>query len=150
MDVAEIMNTYFSSAVQDLQIEGYTETPCSPSIDSDPISKIIVKFKDHPSVLKIKEREIEQESFRPSTVNEKVISDGINSLNKNKPTSFNNIPIKVLMDTCDITSSYITTIYNNSITNSCYPSPLKWADITPVHKKDDRSLKSNYRPITKS
>ena len=48
----------------------------------------------------------------------------------------------------DISSSYITTIYNNSITNSCYPSPLKWADITPVHKKDDRSLKSNYRPIS--
>ena len=51
------------------------------------------------------------------------------------------------MDTCDISSSYITTIYKNSITNSCYPS-LKWADITPVHKKDDKSLKSNYRPIS--
>ena len=47
---------------------------------------------------------------------------------------------------CDISSSYITTIYINSIT--CYPSPLEWTDITPVHKKDDRSLKSNYRPIS--
>ena len=25
---------------------------------------------------------------------------------------------------------------------------MKWANITPVHKKDDRSLKSNYRPIS--
>ena len=49
------------------------------------------------------------------------------------------------MDIFDIFSSYITTIYNNSITNSCHPS-LKWVDITPVHKKDNRSLKSNYRP----
>ena len=89
-----------------------------------------------------------KETFRLPAVNEKVISAEINSLNKSKPTSFNNIPIKLLMDTCDISSSYINTIYNNSITNSCYPSHLKWADITPVHKKDDRSLKSNYRPIS--
>ena len=147
-DVAEIMNLYFSFDVQDLAIDGYAENLCSSSVNSDPISKIIVKFKDHPSILKIKERIIVKETFRLPTVNEKVISAEINSLNKRKPTSFNNIPIKLLMDTCDISSSYITTIYNNSITNSCYPSPLKWTDITPVHKKGDRSLKSNYRPIS--
>ena len=147
-DVAELMNLYFSFAVQDLEIDGYAENLCSSSVNSDPISKIIVKFKEHPSILKIKERIIVKETFRLPTVNEKVISAEINSLNKSKPTSFNNIPIKLLMDTCDISSSYITTIYNNSITNSCYSSPLKWADITPVHKKDDRSLKSNYRPIS--
>ena len=146
--VAEIMNLFFSFAVQDLEIDGYAENLFSSNVNSDPISKIIVKFKDHPSILKIKERIIVKETFRLPTINEKVISAEINFLNKSKPTSFNNIPIKLLMDTCDISSSYITTIYNNSITNSCYPSPLKWADITPVHKKDDRSLKSNYRPIS--
>ena len=88
-----------------------------------------------------------KETFCLPTVNEKVISAEINSLNESKPTSFNNIPIKLLMDTSDISSSYITTIYNNSITNSCYPS-LKWADNTPVQKKDNRSLKSNYIPIS--
>ena len=141
------MNLYFSFAVQDLEIDGCAENLCFSSVNSDPISKIIVKFKDHPNILKIKERIIVKETFRLPTVNEKVISAEINSLNKSKPTSFNNIPIKLLMDTCDISSSYITTIYNNSITDSCYPS-LKWADITAVHKKDDRSLKSNYRPIS--
>ena len=136
------MNLYFSFDVQDLEIDGYAENFCSSSVNSVPISKIIVKFKDHPSILKTKERGIEKETFRLPTINEKVISAEINSLNKSKPTSFNNIPIKLLMDTCGISSSYITAIYNNSITNSCYPSPLKWADITPVHKKGDRSLKS--------
>ena len=147
-DVVGIMNLYFSFAVQDLEIDGYAEHLCSFSVNSDPISKIIEKFKDHSSILKIKERVIEKETFRLPTVNEKVISAEINSLNKSKPTSSNNIPIKLLMDTCEISSSYIITIYNNSITNSCYPSPLKWADNTPVHKKDNRSLKSNYRSIS--
>ena len=111
-----------ADAVQDLEIDGYAENLCSSHVNSDPISKIIVKFKDHPSILKIKERVIEMETFRLPTVNEKVISAEINSLNKCKPTSFNNIPIKQLMDTCDISSSYITTIYNKSTTNSCYPN----------------------------
>ena len=135
VDVAEIMNLYFSFALHDLEIDGYAENLCSSSVNSDPISKIIVKFKDHPSILKIKERVIEKETFRLPTVNEKVISAEINSLNKSKPTSFNNIPIKLLMDTCDISSSYITTIYNNSIINSCYPSPLNCADILRFTKR---------------
>ena len=63
-DVAEIMNLYFSFAVQDLEIDGYAENLCSSSVNSDPISKIIVKFKDHPSILKIKERIIAKETFR--------------------------------------------------------------------------------------
>ena len=54
-DVAEIMNLYFSFAVQDLEIDGYVENLCSSSVNSDPISKIIVKFKDHPSILKRKD-----------------------------------------------------------------------------------------------
>ena len=45
-DVAEIMNLYFSFAVQDLEIDGYAENLCSSSVNSDPVSKIIVKFKD--------------------------------------------------------------------------------------------------------
>ena len=43
-NVSEIMNSYFSSAVQDLEINGYAETPCCSNVDSDSISKIIVKF----------------------------------------------------------------------------------------------------------
>ena len=28
-----------------------------------------------------------------------------------------------------------------------YPASLKYADITPVFKKDDKTVKTNYRPI---
>ena len=41
----KIMNSYFSSAVQGLEIDGYAKTPCSSHVDSDPISKIIVNLK---------------------------------------------------------------------------------------------------------
>ena len=37
---------------------------------------------------------------------------------------------------------------NCCINTSSYPSLLKRADITPVHKKDSKSSKNNYRPVS--
>ena len=53
--IAVIMNNYFSNIVENLDIQGYN---CNYSgvNNSDKKSNIIDKFKNHPSVLKIKER----------------------------------------------------------------------------------------------
>ena len=37
---------------------------------------------------------------------------------------------------------------NNSIDYSIFPDKQKAADITPVHKKYDRTDKTNYRPVS--
>ena len=37
---------------------------------------------------------------------------------------------------------------NEAIRNNKFPDPLKWSDITPVHKKLDPSDKANYRPVS--
>ena len=37
---------------------------------------------------------------------------------------------------------------NNYIDYSIFPDKQKEADITPVHKKDDRTDKTNYRPVS--
>ena len=37
---------------------------------------------------------------------------------------------------------------NNSIKSSVFPSCLKHADVTPMHKKCKESLKENYRPVS--
>lgn len=39
-------------------------------------------------------------------------------------------------------------IFNQSISEGCLPSDWKVGRIVPVHKSDDRSLPSNYRPIS--
>ena len=36
--------------------------------------------------------------------------------------------------------------FNNALSSSQYPNGLKFAYVTPVFKKDDKSDKSNYRP----
>ena len=88
------------------------------------------------------------DTFSFSVSSESEIALKINSLNRNKPSTFNNIPTKILIDTSNIYTPFITKIYNNSVIINKFPSSLKLADVTPTYKKDDRTDKTNYRPIS--
>ena len=72
----------------------------------------------------------------------------IKNLNATKPTTYNNIPAKILVEYCDIYASPIHRLYNYSTLNGTFPDAMKLADITPSHKKNDKSSKDNYRPIS--
>ena len=38
--------------------------------------------------------------------------------------------------------------FNNVLSSSGYPASLKYAEITPIFKKDDKTEKINYRSIS--
>ena len=76
------------------------------------------------------------------------ISKHITSLDINKPTTFNNIPVRLLVDNNDIVSPLIAKTYDESISNLDYPILLKMVDITPIHKKDETTKKDKYRPVS--
>ena len=145
-EVAEIMNGFFSDAVSTLGIKGY-QTGLS-NVGPDKINDVITNFKDHPSILKIKQRAQIKDTFTFSMTNVDEIMTEINNLNINKPTTFNNIPAKLIVETNDICSPFICRIFNDSIINCTFPDSLKMADVTPVHKKDETTIKDNYRPIS--
>ena len=147
IDVARKFNDYFSNVVKDLNIEGY-EIDYSFNSELGHISNVIDKFKNHPSIQKIKENVKIQSKFHFENVNTLVVEKHISSLDKRKPTTFKNIPTKILVENCNIISPFITNLLNDSKSNSEFPSALKIADITPTHKKDERTTKSNYRPVS--
>ena len=39
-------------------------------------------------------------------------------------------------------------MYDNSTIAATFPSNMKYADVSLVHKKDDYSNKKNYRPVS--
>ena len=43
---------------------------------------------------------------------------------------------------------YVLCSFNDSILNGTFPNPMKLAEITPSHKKNDKTSKENYRPIS--
>ena len=146
IEVAEKMNEFFSNVVNKLDIEGYqTENPAT---NTDEISDILYEFKNHPSILKIKEMIHITNKFSFLTTNIDNFATEIQNLNINKPTTFNNIPAKLLIENSDICSPHITQIYNESILSCNFPDLLKMADITPVHKKDEKTKMDNYRPVS--
>ena len=146
MDVAEKLNEFFSNAVKNLDIIGYE--PEIPEIDMDEVTNVIFKFRNHPSVVKIKETIDITERFSFLTTNIADFATEIHNLNVNKPTTFNNIPVKLIIENCDLLSPHITKIYNDSILSFNFPTSLKMAEITPAHKKGDKTKMDNYRPVS--
>ena len=148
--VAENLNSFFINTVKNLNIGGYNGT--NDFIEHEgvsPIVKLKHKFKNHPSILKIKEKIkiTSNDSFSFDIMDINDVKDKINTLNE-KSCSPNDIPAKILKASCDVVSPYITEIYKSSNQHKGFPNLLKEADVTPIHKKGDRSQKENYRPVS--
>ena len=71
-------------------------------------------------------------SFRD--VNFKQIQTEIRLLKLNKVSQYWDVPTKIIKENLDIFSNFICKSINNSIKSSIFPSCLKHADATPVHK----------------
>ena len=54
----------------------------------------------------------------------------------------------MLIKTNDIVSDYLTDYFNNAKNDQEYPTSLKLADVIPVHKKEEKTLTKNYRPVS--
>ena len=39
-------------------------------------------------------------------------------------------------------------LFNTSVKDNLFPSDLKYANVSPLFKKDDNTNKENYRPIS--
>ena len=124
-DIAEAFNEYFSNIAPMLD----NELPVS---NTDPTSYLQGDFPD---------------SMVVPIVNENDIINAIKSLN-NKRSHVNEIPVYILKQNVNLLAYPIMTLFNQSIRTGKFPSLLKHAKITPVHKSGPLNDKSNFRPIS--
>ena len=68
-------------------------------------------------------------------------------LNKNKASQHPDILLKIIKENLDIFADFLCKNINRSFKSSSFPSCLKMADVTPLHKKGKKDLKENYRPV---
>ena len=145
-EVANIFNSLFTNTVINLNIEGYKTKYCeNPMLDK--ISNIVKKTKIIPVYWKSKKTKLKQNSIFP-LFSEVSTREMIKTMDTNKPSTYNNIPTKILIETNYIISLIITEMYNESKLKCDFPHSLKLAEITPAHKKDERTMKNNYRPVS--
>lgn len=77
-----------------------------------------------------------------------IVLDKLLHLNHTKAPGPEGWPILSLKECAQQLCLPLSTLFNKSLESSQLPSSWKVAFITPIHKKGDRSLVSNYRPIS--
>ena len=88
-----------------------------------------------------------EQCFEFKTVLPEEISKRIRLLKKGKKVS-GEIPTNILKIASNVCTDSLTDCINNSINDCTFPDDLKCADVTPVYKKNERTNKTNYRPIS--
>ena len=58
------------------------------------------------------------------------------------------IPTKMLIIPNDIVSNHLTKFYNTAKNDQHYSTSLKLAKVIPVHKKEEKTLMKDYRPVS--
>ena len=147
--VADILSNFFSDMVKNLDIDiNYIDTD-SHTDDIDPILGAINKYNNHPSIVSInKARGNNVETFSFSNTTLEAVFNELSILNTSTSCPKEDIPIKIIKENIDIFTHKIHNDFNHTIYYGTFPSNLKHADVTPAHKKGDRTDKSNYRPIS--
>ena len=72
----------------------------------------------------------------------------VNKLSIKKASQTLDMPVKIIKENKDLISHFVYNNFNNALSSSQYPNGLKYADVTPVFKKDDKSDKGNYKPMS--
>ena len=72
----------------------------------------------------------------------------VNSLKIRKVSQKTDIPVRIIKENIDIVSYFLYHNFNNSLSCSTFPAAMKYAEVTPIHKKDNKTDKESYRPIS--
>ena len=149
-EVAEMLNNYFSEAVENLEIEEFMPDDdfVHSNDNNDDIDNIIRKYQSHPSVLKIKENVKLDNKFRFNDVTEELVEIEMKKLDPKKASIENDIPTEILKENSDIVSYHLSKAYNNSKNSHLFPLSLKVADVSPIHKTKERIIMKNYRSVS--
>ena len=81
-------------------------------------------------------------------INDEEIINLIRKLNPNKSNGSDGISSRMLLLCDDSIVLPLRIIFNSIIETSIYPNMWKLANVTPIHKKENKQIIKNYRPIS--
>ena len=86
--------------------------------------------------------------FKFEPVTQSIMEKQILNLNSKKSAGYDSIHPKILKEFVNIVKNPLRLLFNISLEKEQFPSELKYADISPLFKKDDATDKQNYRLIS--
>ena len=120
------------------------------------VKDIIIKFKNHPSIIQIKEKEKDPEdgtnygkAFHFCKINENVTSKLFNYLKPDISTGEDKIPAKLTKLAKPYLIEPLTKSINSSVITNTFPLKAECAAITPLDKGGkNKTDMLNYRPVS--
>jgi len=148
--LVELFNKHYINIVEKTSgnAPSCIRNPENPMLDKSTVLEIVQKYKDHPSILKIKELNIDMNSFDFPEATTEDINKIIKKLNPNKATGPDRIPLKITIASANIIDSHLQYIINRDKEKNRYSEDAKTALVWPIYKKDDRDQIKNYRPVS--
>ena len=118
--------------------------------DTNSLTSIIEKYKDHPSITAIKNpmAEIEKTNFSFKEITKPFVVKEIKNLNSKKTSQSNDIPTKLIKEYSDIFATIIVEDFNKCMHNGTFPKSFRISEVIPVYEKDEPYDKNSYRPIS--
>ena len=81
-------------------------------------------------------------------ISEEEINKVLLCLNVNKASGPDGVCNIILKNIAKKISKPLSLIFNKSLCTGVFPDKWKLANVVPLHKKNDRSVASNYRPVS--
>jgi hypothetical protein len=127
-DIAKAINIYFANIAEDLN---------DNSSDMDKAWQSLKRsYPESSSEMKL------------IPVTEIEVFDRIKSLKHNNSSGYDGISNNILKHCVNKISKTMTFIFSYSLMTGILPDRLAYATILPIHKKGDKLIMSNYRPIS--
>ena len=101
------------------------------------------KYENDPSINAITKRmkNVSNITFSFNFISHDDVVKELNKLKSKKASQKTDIPIKIVKENVDIISYFLYHNYNNSLSCSTFPTAMKYVDVTPIHKKNDKLTK---------
>ena len=115
LETAEVLNNFFSNIVQNRDISRYSNDEPLVSNTTDATLKAIFKYRNHSSIIAIRNKCKDKGNFNFIEVDKKQIEKGTLKLDVNKASQRSDNPVKVLKENSDIFSNCLCNNCNNSI-----------------------------------
>ena len=150
-ELTEIFNNHYINIVE--KTSG--QKPCNISdtvkYDDDRllVRLILEKYKDHPSVLAIREGSDTSNSFSFHEVQHHEVWALLRSLDEKKSTGEDQIPPKLVHLAADELTAPLTFAINSCLQNQRFPDKGKRAAVCPLDKgEENRTAEKNFRPVS--
>ena len=150
LDVAETLNSHYINNVNTTcgQPSQALDNPKDQANDIASVDTIINNYKNHPSINRITKECSNPKIYSFPEAKKEEINILIKRLNPKKATGPDGIPLKIIKLSADVIDKHLNNIINTDLESSCFSENAKIASVKPIYKKESRSDKNNYRPVS--